>query len=951
MPDSVFNPGALVRARGREWVVEPSAAPSWLALRPLGGADDEIQLINPVLEAEPVTPANFDLPDPQKPGSYHSALLLRDALRLKLKNGAGPFRSFGHIAIEPKAYQLVPLMMALKQKTIRLLIADDVGIGKTIESLLIVRELLDRGEIQRFAVLCPPHLVEQWQEELDTHFHIKAAGLTASSVNRLERDVPRGDSFFEHYKAVVISLDYIKQDIRRNAFVQEAPEMIIVDEAHTCTISGYGRQLRYQMLKSLSEDPNRHLLLLTATPHPGKDEAFYNLLSLLRPDFAQLSSLQGEAKRLLREDLGAYLVQRQRQDIKQWNESGNFPQRLVKEITYKLENEWGGFFEDVRDYCYNLAQRVVNERGEQKSAVIWYATLAMLRCASSSPEAAHKALTNRLNGLDEIQADDFDILMDERLGDGEELASSDEEPCAQIEESQTLKKLINKADSLRGNKKDPKLAALLTHITKLLSGKDDDPQQERDSHPSKPGQFKPVIFCRYIATAHYVKEHLQDHLKEKLSDAVVDVVTGLLSPEEREEKVNELLEAKLPVLVATDCLSEGINLQHGFNAVVHYDLAWNPTRHEQREGRVDRFGQESPQVRCTMIYGQDNPVDGFILNVILKKARQIKLDLGFLVHLPEDNARIQQALIKAALMKQNRTTQGELDFGGDDSLAAIESEWRDAQEKAKANRTIFAQRRLRPQDVLPELKKQEALTGSGDDVRIFLDTALAYLGSPLQKEKEGLWKYDPSLLDLSLRERLAEENSGKRRFIGFKPEQGGSFIHRSHPIVSVIAGHILESALEKNTPGSQAAAARVAVFETASVNKITTLYLLRLRHELDYTRNNQTRKLLAEESLVLGKIGRDSTELLGDDTVSPLMNAYPTGNISPDVMVRELKTAVAWFVEHRTLFDEAAKKRAGALLADHRAVRDAADARGQYVVKACLPADVIGVFVLLPEGV
>jgi superfamily II DNA/RNA helicase len=106
------------------------------------------------------------------------------------------------------------------------------------------------------------------------------------------------------------------------------------------------------------------------------------------------------------------------------------------------------------------------------------------------------------------------------------------------------------------------------------------------------------------------------------------------------------------ILVATDCLSEGINLQHLFTAVVHYDLAWNPTRHEQREGRVDRFGQQAPEVRCTMLYGQDNPVDGFVLNVILRKGEAIQKELGVLVPMPEDKQRINQALVKAALMKR-----------------------------------------------------------------------------------------------------------------------------------------------------------------------------------------------------------------------------------------------------------------------------------------------------------
>ena len=124
--------------------------------------------------------------------------------------------------------------------------------------------------------------------------------------------------------------------------------------------------------------------------------------------------------------------------------------------------------------------------------------------------------------------------------------------------------------------------------------------------------YAPVVFCRYVATANYVAAELRKHFPK----ALVDAVTGELVPEERRERVNRMGEADKDagrVLVATDCLSEGINLQHLFTAVVHYDLAWNPTRHEQQEGRVDRYGQRATEVRCTMLYGQDNPVDGFVL--------------------------------------------------------------------------------------------------------------------------------------------------------------------------------------------------------------------------------------------------------------------------------------------------------------------------------------------------
>ena len=158
------KPGTLVHARGREWVVLPESTDDLLMVRPVGGLDEEITGILPAVE--PVQSASFTLPTVLDVGDFGSGQLLRDAARLSTRAAAGPFRSFGRIAVEPRPYQLVPLMMALKLDPIRLLIADDVGIGKTIEAAAIAREMLDRGEIRRFTVLCPPHLAEQWQREL-----------------------------------------------------------------------------------------------------------------------------------------------------------------------------------------------------------------------------------------------------------------------------------------------------------------------------------------------------------------------------------------------------------------------------------------------------------------------------------------------------------------------------------------------------------------------------------------------------------------------------------------------------------------------------------------------------------------------------------------------------------------------------------------------------------------
>ena len=159
-----FASGSLVRARGREWVVLPESEGDFLIVRPLGGTMQETAGIHTSLEQ--VEPAAFAPPGPDDLGSHVSCRLLRDAVRFGFRSSAGPFRSFGRLACQPRPYQLVPLLMALKLDPVRLLIADDVGIGKTIEACLVARELLDRGEIARVCVLCPPPLAEQWRTEM-----------------------------------------------------------------------------------------------------------------------------------------------------------------------------------------------------------------------------------------------------------------------------------------------------------------------------------------------------------------------------------------------------------------------------------------------------------------------------------------------------------------------------------------------------------------------------------------------------------------------------------------------------------------------------------------------------------------------------------------------------------------------------------------------------------------
>jgi len=574
-----------------------------------------------------VADASFPRPDPSQKAGHDAALLLRDAMVLSLRRGAGPFRSFGQIAIEPRAYQLVPLLMALKLDPVRLLIADDVGVGKTIEAALIVRELLDRGDIERFVVLCPPHLVEQWVKELEGRFHLRPVAVTAAGAARLERTLPPSESIFTTYPHTVVSLDYIKSESRRAEFLRACPDFVIVDEAHTCASTGQGRHQRYELLKGLAESKKRHLVMLTATPHSGDELAFFRLLGLLEPAFQQLADVSGDERVELRDRLSRHFVQRRRPDIAEWQDGSHFPRRQTMELTYALTGAWERFFDCVLDYCASVIRAVAEDARKQRLS--FWGTLALMRCVASSPAAAVQALRTRAGLNDESAEEEIESRLFD--GAGDTLPDDDIEPPA-ASESDVLVGLIAQAEDLAGQSGDPKLKLLTDHLVDLL----------RDG-------FSPVVFCRYIATAHYLGKHLLGRLR----DVTIGVVTGEFTSDEREEKIDRLGEAERRLLVATDCLSEGINLQDHFDAVVHYDLSWNPTRHEQREGRVDRFGQKRDVVRATLLYGANNPVDGAVLEVILRKAEKIREELGVAVPLPDDGHTLTQALMKAVLLRRH----------------------------------------------------------------------------------------------------------------------------------------------------------------------------------------------------------------------------------------------------------------------------------------------------------
>jgi superfamily II DNA or RNA helicase len=673
-------------------------------VRPLGGAEGESTgIYTPI---EPVEHARFDLPDPSHVGDHRSCRLLREAVRISSRAGAGPFRSFARIAIEPRPYQLVPLLMALRQPTVRLLIADDVGVGKTVEAALVARELLDRGEAKRLAVLCPPHLAEQWAEELQTKFHIDAELVLTSTAGRLERSCAIGQSLFEVYPYVVVSLDFIKAERRRAEFLRACPDLVIVDEAHACSygFQGRGRHQRFDLVSGLAADESRHLILVTATPHTGNEEAFRSLLTFLDPRFAELPpDLSGRENEVLRRRLASHIVQRRRADLRRYlAEETSFPDADEAEDSYALTPAYKAFLQKVLAYVAETAEAPGLEGRQQR--VRWWSALALLRCVASSPAAAAATLRSRAPGTEAETAADvdaigartvFDVGSDDQVEGVDVAPGADPEPDAGGEGAspearrirEHLLRLAREAEGLAG-RRDAKLGRAVELLRSLVD----------DS-------YAPIVFCRFIPTAEYVAEALRTALGNR---AEVACVTGRLPSEEREARVEALKGAPRRVLVCTDCLSEGINLQDGFDAVFHYDLAWSPTRHEQRQGRVNRFGQRRPLVRAITYYGRDNGVDGIVLDALIRKHQRIRNRLGISVPVPLDSNAVFHAIVQGLVLRgREAADQQMLSFMTgpvQEATEQVDLEWERASERERRSRTLFAQETIRVDEVAQELE-------------------------------------------------------------------------------------------------------------------------------------------------------------------------------------------------------------------------------------------------------
>jgi len=562
-----------------------------------------------------------------------AATLVRDA---GLISGA----RFGRVTLE--TYQLVPALRILGKPRASLLIADDVGLGKTIEAGLAMLELLARGRVRRVLVVVPPGLMEQWRQELYDKFGLEFCVIgNASDLAAAQELLPTGVSPWETLPRVITSIDYLKKDTVRVRALRKPWDLVIVDEAHALAESGTPqnpyRTQRTRLGVDL-RDASRSLLLLTATPHNGYAHSFRSLLELVEPTLATFKGSPEDVRRRV----GTAMVRRIKSQIRRQvngQEEPLFPLRTVAGCAVPLEGAERELLQEVSAYCSRTARQA---QGTDEAELIGFAMQIVKKRALSSRQALLETVQHRLEALEREEA------REEPLPPAELRDLQTDLPLTESQSERLVRRVLRSAIPKDEQRRRSELRALKQIRTLLKKLPNRDPKIEAVIEElrrvfSEDGSEKVIIFTEYRDTLNAICSRLD--ADPDFRDCYVTLHGGL-TRRERLRRQNRFAQPEIRLLVATDAASEGLNLQQYCRRIIHVELPWNPNRLEQRNGRVDRYGQTRPPI-IKYLYYPDSPEDD-VLARLVQKIEQMTRDyvstpdiLGVI----QGTETIQQALI------------------------------------------------------------------------------------------------------------------------------------------------------------------------------------------------------------------------------------------------------------------------------------------------------------------
>ncbi len=591
-------------------------------------SDAEFRALS-AIQTPPVSEVSPSNPD-------HLRLLVESArIRLAYAHDSQFAVSLSGIRTLPHQIEAVYLKM-LPQPRLRFLLADDPGAGKTIMAGLLLKEMKLREAIERVLIIVPAPLTIQWQDELQRFFGETFQIISAGN------DQQQLINLWQRESQVITSLDYAKQEDVRERIWQQRWDLVIIDEAHKCsayTKSSSGRSpeaektKRYQLAEHLTAEPDRHVLFLTATPHHGDDDRFGHFLRLLDPDLFPEPHRLGDQAITIRRDilrLGPecpWALRRLKEDLRDMNGRRLFPDRHVQTVAFRLNLEEFGLYKTVTAY---INQFLPQASGRQKQNIALTRTVFQRRLASST-NAIHESLKRRLEKQrklveelealppnqraryldrlrgrltdEEVDEDDLDDAARDRLTDEFTAAVELDQLRAEVA---ALKDLVEQARRIREHAPDSKLNALRECL------------QRAQFAELRDGRGKLLIFTEHRDTLDYLKEHLA-----RWGYSTTEIHGGM-NPHERKAAQDDFRYNK-QVCVATEAAGEGINLQF-CHLMINYDLPWNPTRLEQRLGRIHRIGQERDVYAFNFVADKSEDGQAIIEGAILKRLLD-KLDV------------------------------------------------------------------------------------------------------------------------------------------------------------------------------------------------------------------------------------------------------------------------------------------------------------------------------------
>jgi superfamily II DNA or RNA helicase len=732
-----LRPGQIVEMRKRLWRIDEFDNYE-LHATPINGDFDDKRVF--LRDIEDIKLAELEKISSELVGDFQAQRMLQYAYRFDLMHGSAPFLSLQRSAVIPYNYQLVPLILALEKPTARILIADDVGLGKTIEAGLIISELIQRGKIKRILILTPANLKEQWQESLDYFFHLDAKIISSLTRKEFEKQLPAGANPWQYFQIVIASFDYAKAPEVKHLIMEQKWDLLLMDEVHICamphaTQRSQKQMRRYELLKHLgAKIPN--VLLLTATPHNGYTDSFSSILEVLNKEIVIRHS---DHIRLDKQAAKFNVCQRNRKKLEEWykqqDKPSPFPQRQASEVFVDVtkSKKFNDCFEAVLDYGDNLLAK--NQESTKLYNIATWVAFHLQKRAISSPLALIRSIENRVNSIDDNKGgeeSDEDILSgcvqdlfyEERITD--EMASSrldkelmDENEKIKLAEIYKLAKAIKPTD-------DIKLQSLKNEVLPKLFVFDN----------------KVIIFTKYKDTLDYLQENLS------ASNFDVLIIHGDYSFRKRQEVFLKFELSTKAVLIATDVISEGLNLQRLSSCIIHYELPWNPNRLEQRNGRVDRIGQlkETVQIRTFVL---DKTLDKDILDLLITKANRIRHDRGYSAAYFGDEDYIKSVLDEANLRSKQRRKkpvayQGPTLFDETpfNQVRTAVKKSIDSEEDARRLKKIDDESFYDSLNIdLPEIDKRisetVSIVGSRTDVEIFVKTTCSFFNSVIKERKDG----------------------------------------------------------------------------------------------------------------------------------------------------------------------------------------------------------------------